>query len=297
MARRQAALEPRLAATVIQAQYRAHRTRQQLRRKQDAAQRIQARVRGWLARVRRAEAQRERQRVERFNRIMSRHGERIKAREQELHFLRTLPAAELERYEEVRGTAARRIQAAWKGHRTRGEFRRRQPELERRQMAASRIQVAFRTSSPTRASQSENLTAGKEYEGGVRKSGADSPLRASTTVIPARDANGVLVISESRRAQLTSQIEQRVQRHRSSKQVPHVDEEAIRMHKRYEALLRERNKGRNEREQSMHNRMHARRQAEISFGNLVHKHTALTQIPTTAEPYHFSLPPDRKSVV
>jgi hypothetical protein len=71
--------------------------------------------------------------------------------------------------------------------------------------AASRIQVAFRTSSPTRASQSENLTAGKEYEGGVRKSGADSPLRASTTVIPARDANGVLVISESRRAQLTSQ--------------------------------------------------------------------------------------------
>lgn len=47
---------------------------------QDAARRIQARVRGWLARVRRAELDRQRGRQERFQRVMARHQERVQVR-------------------------------------------------------------------------------------------------------------------------------------------------------------------------------------------------------------------------
>eukprot|EP00873_Tetraselmis_striata_P010456 jgi/Tetstr1/430720/TSEL_020511.t1 len=294
MARRQVALEPRQAATRIQAQYRSHQARRRLRRQQDAARRIQARVRGWLARVRRAELDRQRGRQERFQRVMARHQERVQAREQELHYLRTMPAAELERYEERRTAAARAIQAAWKGHRQRGEFRRRAPELQRRQMAATAIQSAFRSSSPLRASRrqaaEEAAEAGAEA-GAPRRSAAEMRDSGGGYSSPARDDSGGLLMTEARRAQLLAQIEQRVRRHRVAKQVPQQDEEAIRLHKRYEALLRERNQGRRAAERGAAARLHARRQAEISFANLRHKHTALAGIAPSAEPHHFSLPP------
>uniref|UniRef100_A0A061RVR3 Iq calmodulin-binding motif family protein n=2 Tax=Tetraselmis sp. GSL018 TaxID=582737 RepID=A0A061RVR3_9CHLO len=292
MARGVATLEPRQAATLIQALFRSYRVRKQLQKKQHAARKIQAILRGMLQRKQTSEVQLERRRRQRFQAVMARHQERVKASETAIHALRRVPAAHYSAYSEKREAAAVKIQARWRGHQARRAYCRRQPELDRRHGAAARIQQAFRRShsSPLRGSVRESQGDLGGAGASVRGSQADAPLRGSVCAGAELDRGGGDALSEARRQRLAEQVEQKLELHRAARRVPVSEAESLRLQKKCNELLDSRTRGTAARARRLHERVHARKQTELAFSGL-EKHVRLEEIPAAAEPHNFPLPP------
>jgi len=284
-------LDDRQAATLIQALYRSHKVRRDVRTKQASATRIQAWVRGMLERRTVAELRAEQNRRQRFLNVMARNQDRIRLRGEQLHTLRAIPATDMEKYEERRQAAATRIQSAWRGRRARGEFCRRRPELEARHSAAARIQEAFRKShsSPLRGSTclQQELTDVEHLADSIH----DMPLRGSLNLAGEIGEDGHVRMTDARKAQLTNQVERRMEMMRAARQIPQSVEESSALDRKLQGLLRDRERMAHERRAELQERGHKRAQAAIVFTNLQKKHVQLADIPKSAEPHNFVLPP------
>mmetsp|Transcript_27777 Transcript_27777/g.51328 ORF Transcript_27777/g.51328 Transcript_27777/m.51328 type:complete len:342 (+) Transcript_27777:38-1063(+) len=110
------------AATTIQCIWRAYKARKRFCKVKDAVNKIQACLRGWLVRKRLREQAHSQMMRTRFEAVMMRHHDRLKALQSERHELDQLNPSEMSRRHVKRTRAAIVIQAFWRGLLARRQF-------------------------------------------------------------------------------------------------------------------------------------------------------------------------------